>query len=100
MTLALTPTAIEVVRTITNSQGAPDGAGLRIASSPDSAEGTLQLSVAAAPADNDQVVGGQGARVFLDAQAATMLDDKVLDANLDDQGQPTFVLGEQGTSPT
>jgi hypothetical protein len=33
--------------------------------------------------------------VFLEPQAAAYLDDKVLDAQLDEQGQALFTLGTQ-----
>jgi iron-sulfur cluster assembly protein len=94
--LALTPAAIEVVRTITADESTPEGAGLRIAASGDGQpQESLELSVAAGPEQNDQVLSGEGATVFLDEQAATYLDDKILDANIDEQGQASFALGTQ-----
>ncbi|MGH3622205.1 MAG: hypothetical protein ACRDQ5_10495 [Sciscionella sp.] len=94
--LALTPTALKVVRSITEDETTPDGAGLRIATSPDNTtEGALELSVATAPAADDQVLTGEGARIFLEPSAAVYLDDKVLDADVDESGQPTFALAEQ-----
>ena len=38
---------------------------------------------------------GEGARIFLEPGAAVYLDDKVLDANVDESGQPSFALAEQ-----
>ncbi|GAB2710865.1 hypothetical protein [Nocardia thraciensis] len=97
--LMLTPTAIDVVRTITSAEGTPQGAGLRIFTD-DGAE-TLQLALAAEPAEQDQVVTAEGSRIFLDQQAAAFLDDKVLDAGVDGNGQSSFVLGTQdGDAPT
>lgn len=94
--LMLTPTAIEVVRNITSTQGSPEAAGLRIAAAPDAPpDGPLQISVAAAPAENDQVLSGEGSRIFLDQQAAEYLDDKVLDAGIDSDGRATFTLAHQ-----
>lgn len=99
--LALTPTAVEVVRSITTAPDAPDSAGLRISAATDSnADGVLQLTVAPGPAAEDQIVAGPGTQVFLDQRAAAYLDDKVLDANLDDEGTATFFLGEQGLDAT
>lgn len=92
--LMLTPTAIEVVRDITSAEGTPDTAGLRI-STTDGAE-TLELAVAPEPFDQDQVLSAEGSRVFLDQQAAEFLDDKILDAGVDPNGQGTFVLAQQG----
>ena len=95
--LMLTPTAIDVVRTITTSEGTPEDAGLRIFTD-DGAE-TLQLALAAEPAENDQVMSAEGSRIFLDQQAAAFLDDKILDAGVDSDGQSSFVLAQQGEEP-
>ncbi|MFX0578425.1 hypothetical protein [Nocardia nepalensis] len=91
--LLLTPTAIEAVRTITSTGDAPMEAGLRI-SATDGAE-TLQMAVTAGPEEQDRVVTTQGARVFLDEQAAAFLDDKILDTGQDHDGQGGFVLAQQ-----
>jgi Uncharacterized conserved protein len=75
----------------------PDGTGLRIVSSAPEPEdpGALQVTAAAGPGENDQVIEAAGARVFLEPQAAAYLDDKVLDAQLDEQGKAQFILGIQ-----
>ncbi|WP_227979239.1 hypothetical protein [Nocardia spumae] len=91
--LMLTPNAIEAVRTITSADGMPTEAGLRITST-DGAE-TLQVAVAAGPAEQDQVLNPEGPRVFVDEQVAAFLDDKILDTGLDPNGQGTFILAEQ-----
>jgi hypothetical protein len=41
------------------------------------------------------VVDSSGARLFLDNDAALLLDDKALDASVDDQGTVQFALAEQ-----
>ena len=43
----------------------------------------------------DQVLEQDGATVYLDQDAATMLDDKVLDAAVDPSGKVEFALGLQ-----
>lgn len=94
--LVLTEAAAEVVKSVTSTPQAPD-AGLRIASAvaePDS-PGALQVSAAPGPSENDQVVEANGARVFLEMQAAAYLDDKVLDASFDQEGKAFFSLGVQ-----
>lgn len=93
--LVLTPTAVAVVNNLTTATDRPDGAGLRI-SAQTRGEGGLLVEIAPGPAENDEVLSGSGARVFLDPDAASYLDDKVLDANLDDEGGATFLLGTQG----
>ena len=73
------------------------GAGLRIVSSASEPDdpGALQVTAAAGPDENDQVIEAAGARVFLEPQAVAYLDDKVLDAQLDEQGKAHFILGTQ-----
>ncbi|MFI9386042.1 iron-sulfur cluster biosynthesis protein [Kutzneria sp. NPDC052558] len=89
--LTLTPTAVEVVRSLTSDDGVPEGTGLRIANQ----DGRLALALAPQPDDADRVISGEGARLFLDDSAAAYLDDKILDAAVDDQGNPTFTLASQ-----
>lgn len=96
--LVLTEAAAEVVKALTSTPQAPQGSGLRIASStPQQGDpGALQLSTAPGPGENDQVIDAAGAHLFLEAQAAAFLEDKVLDAQVDSEGNPHFSLGVQG----
>jgi iron-sulfur cluster assembly protein len=48
------------------------------------------------PGENDQVINAAGAHIFLEPQAAAFLEDKVLDAQVDSDGQAHFSLGMQG----
>jgi len=95
--LVLTEAAAEVVKSVTSTPQTPDGTGLRIVSAAPEPEdpGALTLAAAAGPGENDQVIEAAGARVFLDPQAAVYLDDKVLDAQLDEQGKAHFTLDMQ-----
>jgi Fe-S cluster assembly iron-binding protein IscA len=95
--LVLTEAAVEVVKSVTSTPQTPAGTGLRIVSSAPQPEdpGALRLAAVAGPGENDQVIEAAGARVFLEPQAAAYLDDKVLDAQLDDQGKAQFTLGTQ-----
>ncbi|MBD8219719.1 Fe-S cluster assembly protein HesB [Microbacterium sp. CFBP 13617] len=89
--LTLTDEATTAVKTITAQfPDAPQG-GVRIegAGSPES---QFALSVVDAPEANDAVVESAGARVFLDADAAAVLDDRVLDAQIDPQGSVQFAV--------
>lgn len=98
--LVLTEAAAEVVKSVTSNPQAPDGAGLRIASpepEPDS-PGALQVTAAPGPGEEDQVIETAGARVFIEPQAAIYLDDKILDAQLDEQGNARFSLGMQDSA--
>jgi hypothetical protein len=49
----------------------------------------------AVPNKADQIVEDQGARVFLEPDAALMLDDKVLDATVDEDSGVKFPLAAQ-----
>jgi Fe-S cluster assembly iron-binding protein IscA len=93
--LALTDRAVQAVKEIvSSSEATPDTGGLRMAAEPSEAPVRFQLSVAALPGEDDEVVEEQGARLFLDQQVAHLLEDKVLDASVD-EGQLAFVLGEK-----
>ena len=95
--LVLTEAAAEAVKTLISTPQAPEGAGLRIASStPEPADpGALEVTAARGPSENDQVIEADGAHVYLEPQAAAYLADKVLDAEVDGEGQPHFTLGIQ-----
>ena len=91
--LTLTDNAASEIRNLVANPEVPDDGGVRIASNP---EGALTLALAAAPADGDEVVDQSGARVFLEPQAGEMLDDKLLDAGVDPQGNVQFSIAQQG----
>jgi Fe-S cluster assembly iron-binding protein IscA len=94
--LTLTEAAKGMVRDMVSAGDAPEGSGLRIAIVHDDGEGAdLSLELASEPADGDQVLDEDGLRLFLEPEAASLLDDKILDAEphgdhyhfrLDDQG--------------
>lgn len=91
--LALTEDAQQAIGGILEQ--ADPGAGVRIAPSAGTeSDGALQLSVAPAAAENDEVIDSDGGPVFVDPAASTYLDDKVLDANVE-QGRVQFELLEQ-----
>ena len=92
--LTLTPNASAVVKQIAD-QTSGDGSGLRISQqAPDTP--TLDVEPTDAPQPGDQVVEADGARVFLEEQAARTLDDKVLDAQVDQTGGVQFSISVQG----
>jgi iron-sulfur cluster assembly protein len=91
--LTLTETATTEIRNIIDQPEVPAGCGLRIAADP--AAGGLSLTLATAPAEGDEVLDNSGARVFLDPQAAMMLDDQALDAGTDVEGKVQFAVTPQ-----
>ncbi len=91
--VTMTDNAVAAIRSLTGQPEVPEGAGLRIATDPSA--GSLQLSLAPEPMEGDQVVDSGGARLFLDSDAALLLNDKALDASVDEQGTVQFALAEQ-----
>ncbi|OFB42467.1 iron-sulfur cluster biosynthesis protein [Mycolicibacterium sp. (ex Dasyatis americana)] len=97
--LAMTDAAAEAIAAMTSQDG-PDGqstTGLRFAvQTQDDSGAQLTVSVAPGPEDGDQVLGTEGgARLFLEPEAATLLDDKVLDVQQDDQGRLAIAVMQQ-----
>ncbi|PZF84582.1 hypothetical protein [Jiangella anatolica] len=90
--LTLTQTAAAVIRDIEGRSDLPTGTGVRIAAN---ADGGLDLELRPAPEAGDQVVDDAGAVLFLEADAAAMLDDKELDAAVDPAGSVRFAVTEQ-----
>jgi iron-sulfur cluster assembly protein len=93
--LTLTENATDVIRGIREREDRPDTAGLRIATS-EGGDRRLSATAADGPERGDEVIENSGARVFLDQNAATMLDDQMLDAVLDNERRVQFVLTGQG----
>ena len=90
--LTLTPTAAEVVRTLVEQSPAPESGGLRIAAGEETVEGIpLEISIVDEPEPADERIEQEGATVYLDANAAKLLDDKLLDAQIA-QDHVTFML--------
>ena len=89
--LTLTENASTIVKTLTD-QAPQDDAGLRISSS-NPQNTAFAAAVTDAPEPADQVVESDGARLFLEPGAAVALDDKVLDAQVDDEGAVRFAIG-------
>jgi iron-sulfur cluster assembly protein len=94
--LILTDNATAVVKGIADQ--VPEATGLRITGGP-GAEPSLEVAPASAAEPGDAVVEQEGASVFLDEAAAQLLDDKVLDARVDQEGQVEFGLGQQEQQP-
>jgi iron-sulfur cluster assembly protein len=78
--LTLTDSAVSAIRTLTSQPELPEDTGLRIMAQDEG---------------GDQVIEEDGARVFLEANAAAALDDKALDAQVDDEGTVAFTVAQQ-----
>jgi len=95
--LALTPAASEAVEAIVSRMGPSENAGLRISSGAQSENssapsGELQLAVVPEPEPDDATV--EGAPIYVEPSTAEFLEDKVLDAEVNDD-QVRFSLYEQ-----
>ena len=92
--LTLTENASTVVKTILDQSVEAQEAGLRISQDADDSP-ALHLIAAEAPQPGDQVLEEAGARVFLEETAAQTLDDKILDAQVDESGGVQFSVTPQ-----
>lgn len=93
--LTLTENANHVVKSIVEQSGQNSQGGLRISQdAPDSP--ALHVMPTEAPQPGDHVLEEvSGARVFLEETAAQTLDDKVLDAQVDETGGVQFTIAVQ-----
>lgn len=93
--LALTDNAVQAVKGIVGSSSETSAAGgLRVVADHTGAQVNLQLSIAELPAEDDEVIEENGARMFLEPEAASLLDDKILDASIQ-ENQVAFTLADQ-----
>ncbi len=92
--LTLTNQAVAAIRNLTTRPGLPAQAGLRIA--PGEADtGGLALSLADGPQAGDQVIAETDVQVFVQPDAVAALDDKELDAQVNEDGEVSFLLQPQ-----
>ena len=92
--LTLTENASTVVKSIVDQSGGTADGGLRI--SQDAADSpALHVMPTEAPQPGDQILEEDGARVFLEETAAVTLDDKILDAQVDETGGVQFTIAVQ-----
>jgi iron-sulfur cluster assembly protein len=93
--LALTDNAVEAVKSIVSSSDeASETSGLRMVAERAGTQANFHLSVVALPAEDDEVIDEHGARVFLEPKAASLLEEKVLDASVE-QDQVAFTIADQ-----
>lgn len=92
--LTMTETAAEAVKSIVSRvPNVPADGGVRISDT--GADTGFELSVAPGPQATDTVVTTGGAHVFLDATAADALAQRVLDAELAEDGSVRFAIANQ-----
>ena len=87
-----------MIHDLTTQPGLPEGTGLRITPQPDNGSGpAYALSLSQAPDAADEVILAAESRVYLEHDVAQQLQDKVLDAKIDEQGEIAFLISEQET---
>ncbi|MCZ7425447.1 adhesin [Micromonospora sp. WMMA1949] len=91
--LTMTDNAVLVIRDLAAQQDVADAGGLRIAADTDA--GSLSIELVPQPVQGDQVVDTEGARIFLDSDAAELLNDTSVDAVVDDEGVVQFGFTEK-----
>ncbi len=82
-----------MIRDLAAQQDVADAGGLRIAADTDA--GSLSIELVPQPVQGDQVVDTQGARIFLDSDAAELLNDTSVDAVVDEEGVVQFGFTEK-----
>jgi Fe-S cluster assembly iron-binding protein IscA len=94
--LVVTENARTIVKEITDTSAAEINA-LRITTEAgvDAAPTALAITAVTAPEAGDQTIEESGATIHLDAAAAQELDDKVLDAAVDESGAVRFAIAPQ-----
>lgn len=89
--LTLTDNAASIVKGLADRVTGTEDGGLRIATQV--ADPTnFEVTMTPTPQVDDLVVENDGAHVFLEATAASVLDDKQLDATIDDEGAVRFTI--------
>lgn len=93
--MTLTDSCATIVKQIAEQIPDSQDPGLRLSEAGPDSEPGLALTPVGAPEPGDQVVEEAGAKVFLDAPAAQLMDDKVLDAQVNEDGSLAFGVGQQ-----
>ena len=99
--LTLTPAAADVVRRILARAPEDANSGLRIAPAEgDDAGLTFEMTLVGAPEEHDETLEEEGATIFLEPEAAELLDDKILDAELEDDEIRFAVIDPEAYGPS
>jgi Fe-S cluster assembly iron-binding protein IscA len=85
--LTVTHEASKAIQTLTDQIPDADHAGLRISvEAGDGGDAQLALSIADSPYPADEVVESEGATIYIAEPVVEFLDDKTLDATVQDEG--------------
>jgi len=95
--LAITPSAVQLIQGLMSQPEVPDGAGLKLSGQMTPEGASIELNVVAGPEESDQVLEAEGAKIFVAAPVTQALDDKILDAGVE-EGNIEFRLMEQSSN--
>ena len=99
--LTLSDSAADLIRELSSQPGMPADAGLRIVPNAENTGGpAFAASLCDGPSPDDRVVEFGQARVYLEPHVVAPLDDKVLEADVDQQGVVEFRIGPQSPDLT
>jgi iron-sulfur cluster assembly protein len=99
--LTVTHDAAEAIQSLTDQIPETDTAGLRISvQEGESGSAQLALSVADAPFPADEVVESEGATVYLAEPVVAFMDDKTLDATVQEEGVAFSIQGPADEGPS
>jgi Fe-S cluster assembly iron-binding protein IscA len=99
--LTLTPTAVEAVRRLVDNAPTDTAEGLRIAPGEVSPAGTsLDVSIVDGPEIDDLEIKDGGAHVFLEPEVAMFMDDKILDAEVEETGVRFSIHDQEPFDPS
>ena len=96
--LTITHDAAEAIRSALEAPELPESAGVRIATISTALNGrgpTITVDLALAPHADDEILLSEGAQVFVDPDAAAVLENKLLDVRLEPGGKLHFSLVDQ-----
>lgn len=94
--LSISPTAAEAIGLIASTANIPEGGGIRISAEfADPQQARLDLSLAESPELGDAVVQEQGANVFVEKRAAAFLENKLLDASVEEDRVSFAIVDRQ-----
>jgi Fe-S cluster assembly iron-binding protein IscA len=94
--LAISQVAAEVIKQIVSSSQISEEGGIRIsAETVDNDSVRLDLALAERPGVDDKVLEEKGANVFVQQGVAPFLDDKVLDAAVDNDKVSFSIVDQQ-----
>ena len=98
--LTVTHEASKAIQTLTDSIPETDTAGLRISvESGQDGSAQLALSIADSPFPADEVVEAEGATVYIAEPVAGFMEDKTLDATVQDEGVAFTIHDGSGAPP-